>query len=245
MLEVAVFSVGRLSHLSSKLHNLPASISEEKIGGGVFSGFTNALHSSYLLGICGFLLLYSVTSTFLYFEQAGIVSSSFADKAAQTEFFAMIDLTVNCLTLIIQLFLSGRIVVMLGVGLSLALVPLMTVIGFRLALAPTLTTVGTFQVLRRVGEFAITRPSREILYTVVSREDRYKVKNFIDTVVYRLGDQAGAWSVALVRTINEAPSIAALVAIPLALLWLVNGLWLGRREDQLAKQFKKTTESVH
>ena len=47
--------------------------------------------------------------------------------------------------------------------------------------------------VRRVGEYSITRPSRDMLYTSVTREERYKAKNFIDTVVYRGGDNFAAW----------------------------------------------------
>ena len=45
-----------------------------------------------------------------------------------------------------------------------------------------------FQAIRRVVEYALARPVREILFTVVSREEKYKAKNFIDTVIYRGGD---------------------------------------------------------
>ena len=55
------------------------------------SGFRDALSSSYLLNVSLFLLLYAVTSTFVYFQQAAIVSHSFADRGAQTAFFASIE----------------------------------------------------------------------------------------------------------------------------------------------------------
>jgi len=53
--------------------------------------------------------------------------------------------------------------------------------------------VASFQVLRRAGNYALSQPARQVLYTVVSREDRYKAKNFIDTAVYRAGDQVECW----------------------------------------------------
>jgi len=65
----------------------------------------------------------------------------------------------------------------------------------------------------------------------VSREDRYKTKGFIDTFVYRLGDQAGAWAMAPLNGVSAAA--ASLVAIGVAALWLVNALWLGRRQQSL------------
>jgi ATP/ADP translocase len=46
-----------------------------------------------------------------------------------------------------------------------------------------------FQVLRRASNFAVSRPSREVLFTVLRREDKYEAKSFIDTFVYRVGDQ--------------------------------------------------------
>jgi AAA family ATP:ADP antiporter len=236
LLEVAVFAVGRLSRLSPALHHRPGEAPQERpIGGGVLSGIVNALRNPYLLNVSAFLLLFAITSTFLYFQQAGIVSHSFADRGAQTRFFATIDLTVNCLTLGIQLFFTGRIVVLLGVGLALAILPA-TFVGFGgLALMPSLTTIAVFQVIRRAGDYGIARPTREVLFTVLAREDRYKAKSFIDTFVYRLGDQVGAWSVALLQDIGSSVATVALVAMPVALIWLANALWLGRRQAKMAE----------
>jgi AAA family ATP:ADP antiporter len=237
LLEVAVFSVGRLGKLSPVLHHRPgdlvaASADEKPVGGSVWAGIVHAFRSPYLLSVSAFLLLYAVTSTFVYFQQAAIVSHSFADKGAQTAFFASIDLGVNSLALVFQLFFTGRIIVLLGVALALALLPALTMIGFAaLALTPSLGVIAAFQIIRRAADYAIARPTREIIYTVVSREDRYKTKGFIDTFVYRLGDQAGAWAVA---PLTGAGSRAApLVAIAVAALWLLNALWLGRRQQSL------------
>jgi AAA family ATP:ADP antiporter len=195
------------------------------------------VRSPYLLNLAIFLLLFSLTSTFLYFQQATIVSGAFKDRAAQTQFFSTVDFLVNCLSLVIQLFLTARIVGLLGVALTLAVLPVLTIAGFgALALVPTLMAVAAFQVVRRAVDYAIARPAREVLYTVASREDRYKAKSLIDTVVYRTGDQVGAWSTALLRAVGFGVPQVSLAAIPLAALWLVNALWLGRRQQRLAGQ---------
>jgi ATP:ADP antiporter, AAA family len=238
LLEVAVFSVGRLSRLSPKLHERPvAGDGETPIGGGVFGGIIHTFRSRYLINVAAFLLLYSTTSTFLYMQQAGIISHSFSGRGAQIAFFATIDLTVNILTLVVQLFLTGRILLTLGVALTLGLLPALTIIGFgALALFPTIMVVAVFQVLRRAGDYAIARPTRELLFIVVPREDRFKAKSFIDTIVYRTGDQVGAWSTTLFRGLGMSTAGLALVAIPIGAVWLVNALWLGRRQDLLAAQ---------
>src|SRR4029077_4587237 len=223
--------------LSATLHRQPTAGTEEvPIGGGVFAGITHAFRSPYLVNVGLFLLLFAITSTVLYFQQAGIVSQSFTDRGAQTAFFATVDLLVNTLTLVIQLFLTGRIVLWAGVALALSFLPALTILGFgALAMAPTLGAIAVFQILRRASDYGIARPTREVLFTVVPREDRYKAKSFIDTFVYRLGDQLGAWGVAGFRALGAGAAELALVAIPIAALWLLNALWLGRRQDALAQ----------
>jgi AAA family ATP:ADP antiporter len=191
--------------------------------------------SAYLANISLFILLFAITSTFLYFQQATVVRDNFHDRASQTAFFAQIDLAVNVLTLIVQLFFTGRIVGLLGIGLTLMVLPLLTLFGFTtLALMPAVSTLVVFQVLRRSSNYAVARPTREVLYTVVPREDRYKAKNFIDTVVYRAGDQIGAWSYALVAMFGFGQGALAGIAVALAALWLVNAWWLGRQQDAMA-----------
>jgi len=94
--------------------------------------------------------------------------------------------------------------------------------------------VVAFQSLRRAGNYAIAQPARQVLFTVLSREDRYKAKNFIDTFVYRAGDQVGAWSYALMGVFSLGVAGTAFVAVPISIVWLLNGLWLGRKQERLA-----------
>jgi AAA family ATP:ADP antiporter len=235
LLEVAVFAVARLSRQSTKLDSRPQQGAEGAVGGAVLAGITHPFRSSYLANVSLFLLLFAITSTFLYFQQASIVSHSFSDRGARTAFFASVDLAVNVLTLSVQLFLTGRIVRTIGIGPTLGLLPALTLLGFSvLAAVPTLATLVGFQVLRRSSDYAIARPAREVLYTVVAREDRYKAKSFIDTVVYRGGDQVGAWSFTLLSALGLGAAGVAAVAGLLSVAWLGNALWLGRRQSALA-----------
>src|SRR6201987_3210639 len=108
----------------------PVAGAEAPIGGSVFAGITHAFRSRYLVNVSLFLLLFAVTSTFLYFQQAAIVSRSFSDRGAQTAFFATVDLLVNVLTLAVQLFLTGRMVLLFGIALTLGVLPALTIVGF-------------------------------------------------------------------------------------------------------------------
>jgi len=241
LLEMAVLSVRRLSRLSESLR-IKRGLSDKQdpeaaIGGSVWSGISHVWNSSYLMSIAAYMLLYTILSTFLYFQQASLVEQGMTDRAIRTVFFARVDLIVNILTLVAQIFLTGRVMKWLGVAVTLTVIPAMSAIGFfTIGMLPTVATVVVFQVLRRAGNYAIAQPARQVLFTVLSREDRYKAKNFIDTFIYRSGDQVGAWSYALMGVFSLGVAATAFVAVPISIIWLLNGLWLGRKQERLASE---------
>ena len=236
LIELSVVAVKRLARLTERLREVRAAASNEQIiGGSVMAGIRNALKSPYLLGISFYMLMFTILSTVLYFQQAGIVDRTFSDRAARTVFFARVDLLTNALAFVLQLFAFGNLVKFIGITLTLAVVPAVSAAGFALlGMYPTVAAVVIFQAVRRAGNFAVARPTREVLFTVLPREDRYKTKNFIDTFVYRLGDQIGAWSQAALGAAGMGLVGMAWLAVPVSIIWLVNGMWLGRRQEKLA-----------
>jgi len=207
---------------------------EEPIGGSIAAGVRAALSSPYLLGICAYLLCYTTLSTTLYFQQVEIVRAEVPDSDERTRLFATIDLAVNSLTLVVQLLLTARLGAALGVGWMLALMPIASLFGFAwLGVVPTLAVLIVFGVTRRIGEFAISKPVREALYTVVPREERYKAKNFIDTVIYRGGDAFSGWLIAALRGLGLGVSGVAFAALPVAAGWIGVSFWLGRKQAEL------------
>ena len=201
------------------------------------AGIALTLKSPYLLGIAGYLLLYSFLSTFLYFEQANIINSALETRTERTALFAQIDLWVNILTLLMQIFLTGHLMKRLGIAIVLIIIPVLTVIGFiSLAIAPVLITLVIFQVVRRAGNYAISRPARETLFTILGREEKYKAKNFIDTFVYRTGDAVSAGANGFLGMLGMGVAGVAWVAVPFAVLWAVVGGWLGYRQKAMLAQ---------
>jgi len=207
------------------------SYDESPVGGGIWAGIVRNFKSPYLLAISSYMLLYALTSTLLYFQQVGIAAKAFTDRGARTAFFAEVDLLVNVLTILLQALVTGRLLKWLGVGVTLAILPAMSVLGFLVVgVKPVLAILVIFLVVRRAGNFAFARPARETLFTVVSREDKYKAKNFIDTVVYRTGDQIGAWTSPVLGRLGLGLAGVSLVAAPLAAVWLLISVWLGKKE---------------
>lgn len=210
-------------------------VREARIGGSMWAGISHLFSSPYLLGIALFVFLYTILSTVLYMQQASIVERYFVDRAVRTAVFARIDFVVQLLTVLTQFYLTGRIIRALGVGLTLALLPILSIVGFAaLGLYQTFIVFAVFQVLRRSGEYAVVRPARETLYTVVSREDKYKAKNLIDTVVYRTGDWLSGMVQLGLNTLGWGMAAISFLVVPLAGLWLMIGLWLGGRQKVMA-----------
>jgi len=209
---------------------------ERPVGGTMFSGVTVVFRSPYLLALAAQMLLLTLVSTFLYFQQARIVSEAIPDSARRTELFAAVDLAVNVAAFALQALATGRLAAAFGLGPALTAVPVLTGAGLAaLAAVPSIWVLAPLQAVRRVGHYALERPARDVLFTVVPREEKYKSKGFIDTVVYRGGDALAGWAYTGLAALGLAPRALALSAIPAAGLSLAVALWLARRERRMEK----------
>ena len=244
----AIVCIARLSlwSESNRVGNDEPSAKQEEmlLSGGIWAGIGMVVRSPYLLGICLLMLLFTTLATFLYLMQAQIIRDAFVDSAQRTALFASIDLAVNVLTLVLQLFLTSRFIKWFGLPAVLAMIPLLLAVGFTLlSISPVLAILLVVQVIRRAGNYAVMRPAREMLYVVLSREEKYKAKNVIDTVVYRTGDALSAWVYAGMRSIGMTLSGIALIAAPLALIWAWIAFGLGRQQAKIDKTNHTLTKS--
>src|SRR5437899_12494806 len=219
-----------------------AAAAEKPIGGKFWDGVTHICKSPYLFGLFLFILLYTFTSTWTYFQQSELTKAGFADRAARTAFFAKLDLSVNSLTLLLQIFLTGRLMKFLGVTVTLLFMPVLSLFGFAaMGFAPVIAVLAIFQVARRASTFAFMRPAREVLFTVLRREDKYKAKPFIDTFGYRCGVQLGAWSYGGLQALGIGLRAISYIAVPVVAGWCALGVWLGRKQRVLAESQSSTS----
>ncbi len=203
----------------------------ERIGGSIWAGLTLIARSPYLIAIAAFVLLLTTVTTFLYFEQARIVEAAYPDRAARTQVFAAIDTAVQSLTILIQIFFTGRLAKRLGVTVLLVAVPATMMFGFGLlALAATFPVLVFVMMVRRVGEYALVRPGREMLFAPVDAETKYKAKNAIDTFVYRGGDALSGWVYTGIVAVTSTGAVALAGAV-IAGLWAALGYAIGKRHD--------------
>lgn len=205
---------------------------DRAIGGNPFAGFLLVLRSPYLLAIALFVVLLAAANTLLYFEQLRLVEATFAKTQDRTRVFAALDWIVQGLTIICQLFLTGRLASRLGLSVLLAIVPVIMIFGFlSLAAVGTFGVLAVVFVLRRVGEYAFVRPGREILFSRLDNETKYKAKNVVDVPVYRASDAITAQVSTALEHGALGTSAVALIGAVVASIWAVNGWWLGKRSE--------------
>jgi len=144
-----------------------------RLGGNPLDGFVLLFRSPYLLLLALFLLLMTWISTIVYFQLGDLITKAFDSKEARTQAYATIDLVVNSLAVLVQLFGTGRIIQRFGVQTGLLVNPIIMVIAFlAVAFSPVLMILGGIQIVRRVAEYAVAKPTREMLFTVVDQESK-------------------------------------------------------------------------
>lgn len=206
-----------------------------------FAGFKIIIKSRFLLAFVGFMLLLTSVSTFLYMEQARVVSELYprdmaGAKEARIAAFANIDLIVQILSFITQIFLTAKIAEFLGLKWLLSLLGFVVGFGFIFLafsyefMSLSLLPIAVVMSIRRVGEYALVKPGREMLFVPLDADSKYKVKNFLDTVVYRGGDALSAQVESL--AMRGGVGFALLFGAFVSFLWGALGLFLSKKYDR-------------
>lgn len=208
------------------------------------AGAVNVWRSPYLFRIALMVMLATIAPTFLYLELNRIVGETIPNEVDRVRLFTSMDLAVNILTIVSQIFVTGRVMEKLGLGLTASMMPA-AAIAFMLALAiaPALAVIVTASVTLRALSYAFANPAMRVFYTVVTPEDKFKAQNFNDTVVYRGGDTSSAWLLDITtRTFGLTASALALLSVPLIAAWLWIAWRLGADQARLAERQAATKE---
>jgi AAA family ATP:ADP antiporter len=240
LLTLAVLCIGKLRKWVHVEHEdeITATVESDKpLGGNPLGGITHLFSSPYFAGIAISSVIASLLGTALYMFAAELVEQSITNPNERTQFFSNINVATNTLSLIAQMFVVRHVVARFGIGVSLSLLPVISVIGFvLLAMDPVLGVVAVLTVARRALGFGFSKPTTDMLYSVVTPEEKYKTKNFIDTAVYRGGDVVGTWAVKLLSSLGI--SGISLIMLPFAVVWAIVALWLGRDYRRRARALK-------
>lgn len=210
----------------------------EPTGGGILDGAIKVFTTPMFARIALFIFVANIIGTFFYLEQARLVSASIDNSADRVLFFSGRDLLVGIVTFLIEVFGTARVLRHFGVTTALLALPVTGAIGVLLLSSDAaLWIVAAVMVAERIVSFALANPAIKLIYTLATPAEKYKVQNFIDTVVFRGGDATSGWLYSLLGGgLGFAAGATGAVAIPLVIVWLWAAQRLGADHKQRAAE---------
>lgn len=221
-LELGVLGTAQIKRLGRSLdtsdrEDLPLPVSP-------WEGVIRMRRSPYLAALGIFTMVTAIAATFVYLTQAKVVQVAMPDRTVRTEYFATLDFWQQCATFVIQLLIAPFLMRRIGPTALLCVLPVLQLAGLvGFWLSPSIALIAAVHISSRAVAFGLTRPARELCFTVISRDDKYRAKNVIDTLMYRFGDFASAWTFAAV---GLGAGLIVLSA-PLAGVWVALAVYLG------------------
>ena len=211
-------------------------LSREEIGGTFWEGAKAVATSPYLLGIGAYIVLMAISNTLIYFTQANVILENTDTFSQRVSGFAQFDMLASITTLLTQIFVTTQVIKRIGVGWTLAILPLVTMAGFAILSIWTLYGVmAIFQAVHRATRYAMSRPARETLFSVVSPSEKYKAKPVVDVFLYRAGDVAGVGVDGLFAAMGMTLAWVAAATVPMAGMWIMLSVALGRAQQRRAQ----------
>jgi len=205
----------------------------EAMGGSFWDGAKAVATSPYIMGIAAYIVLMAISNTMIYFTQANVILGSTDNFSQRVAGFAQFDMLAQVATLLTQIFITTRLIKRIGVGWTLAILPLVTMAGFAvLSVWTVFGVMAVFQAIHRATRYAISRPARETLFSVVSPSEKYKAKTVVDVFLYRGGDVAGVGVDSALAALGLAIGGVAAATVPLAAGWMGISVALGRAQQR-------------
>ena len=156
-------------------------------------------------------------------------------------FFGTFNMVAGLCALVLQVLFTGRILRSAGIGITLFIVPLaLTLSSIGPLIFGSLLAAGAVKASDQVLRYSIDKATVELLYLPVRSDLTFRVKSFIDTVVYRLGDALGGLAVLLFAASLGLPSVQLSWVVLLAL-----GGWLWAAFIARLQYVENLRESIH
>jgi AAA family ATP:ADP antiporter len=146
------------------------------------------------------------------------------------EFYAGYFTVVNVIGVVVQLFLTSRIIKYLGARMAILVLPCVALGGYSLlVLYPILSAIRWAKIAENATDYSLNNTVRGMLFLPTTRAEKYKGKQAIDSFFVRMGDVFSALLVFVGTTwlaLNTRQYV--LVNLGLALIWLGLAVVVGR-----------------
>lgn len=206
-----------------------------------FGGFALIARDRYLLLVALLIMLLNCVSTLGDFLLTNVVLGHAEQQLALDpsldkgqligEFYASFYLAVNVLTVVLQVFVVGRLFRWVGVSGALLVLPLVALLGYGLvAFLPIFAVLRVVRVGEFAGNYSIFNTARQALFLPLSTKGKYEGKITTDTFFWRFGDLIPAVIVFIgLHWLAFTAQQFAVVNMGLSLVWLAIAVQLARR----------------
>jgi len=212
---------------------------------GGASGFSLVFKSRYLGLIAVLIVLLNVVNTTGEYLIARLVSAQAAATAARESgfnqeawiggFYGSYQFWVNVVALLLQAFVTSRLVKYLGLRGALLMLPLIALSGYAIVAAGvSFAVVRWVKTAENATDYSVMNTARGLMWLPTSREEKYKGKQAVDTFFVRTGDLVQAGLVyAGTHWLALQVTGFALVNVLLTVVWLGVALLILREHRKL------------
>lgn len=198
----------------------------------VSGGFSLVLQNPYLRLVAALVMLLNIVNTTGEYIVAKLLTAHVAELAAMTPgfnkqafigaFIGNYQFWVNVTALVLQAFVTSRLVKFRGLQGVLLALPLIALGGYGLMAAGAgFTMVRWIKTAENATDYSIMNTARQLLWVPTSREEKYKAKQAIDTFCVRMGDVISALLVYGGTTmLHLVPSQFARLNLMFTIAWL-------------------------
>jgi ATP:ADP antiporter, AAA family len=221
-------------------NDVPASGAEKQTF-PLWSSFSLVRRSPYLKAIAALVAIAAITTTVAGWQFKAIAKAAVPDTDDLAMFFGTFNMIAGLMSLGLQLLMTGRVLRTLGVGPALFIVPTAMLMGsIGVLVLGSIVAAAALKASDQVLRYSIDKATVELLYLPVSSAHTFRVKSFIDIVVYRIGDATGGLLVLLFAAVLGWSAIQMSV-VGVVLL----GAWLAAAFVARRQYVENLRESIH
>lgn len=209
--------------------------------GGLLASLALVRGSSYLTAIAAVIWLAAFVTTLTGWQFKAIAKANIPSTDELAMFFGSLNMLAGVIALVLQVLFTGRVLRSAGVGVTLFIVPAVLTLGsFGLLIWGSLVAVAALRASDQILRYSIDKATVELLYLPVPSAITFRVKSFIDTVVYRLGDALGGVTILLFAAVIGLTPVQLTGVVLVALVGWIWAAMVARRQ-----YVENLRESIH
>lgn len=208
---------------------------------GFFEGLRLLLSHWYLLGIFFVIFIYEFIVTVFDFNFQSQAYQFYGDTPEYTAYLGTYASSVNLVTLLCLLLGVSNVTRILGVGVSLALMPI--IVGgalFGFVTVNSLNFLFALMVGSKAINYALNGPAMKQLYIPTSHDARFKAQAWIETFGSRLSKEGGSIFNMLLKYVGRIRYIrmSTYLGFSMVVAWFFAALYLGKTHKKAIQDNK-------